>query len=31
MLVGGDLSFERVHRRASAEERGARDDLGKIT
>jgi putative ABC transport system permease protein len=31
MLVGGDLSFERVHRRASAEERAALDDLGQVT
>jgi putative ABC transport system permease protein len=31
MLVGGDLSFERVHRRASAEERPALDDLGQVT
>ena len=31
MLVGGDLSFERVHRRASAEERAALDDLGRVT
>ena len=31
MLVGGDLSFERVHRRASAEERAALDDLGQVS
>jgi putative ABC transport system permease protein len=31
LLVGGDLSFERVHRRASAEERAALDDLGRVT
>ena len=31
MLVGGDLSFERVHRRAGAEERAALDDLGRVT
>ena len=31
LLVGGDLSFERVHRRASAEERAALDDEGQVT
>ena len=31
LLVGGDLSFERVHRRASAEERAALDNEGQVT
>ena len=31
LLVGGDLSFERVHRRASAEERAALDGEGRVT
>ena len=31
LLVGGDLSFERVHRRASAEERAALDGEGQVT
>jgi putative ABC transport system permease protein len=31
LLVGGDLSFERVHRRASQEERAALDELGQVT
>ena len=31
LLVGGDLSFERVHRRADAEERAALDSLGQVT
>jgi putative ABC transport system permease protein len=30
-LVGGDLSFERVHQRASADERAALDALGAIS
>ena len=30
-LVGGDLSFERVHQRASAEERATLDALGSIS
>src|SRR5262245_65928748 len=31
VLVGGDLAFERVHRRASAEERVALDGQGQST
>jgi putative ABC transport system permease protein len=31
LLVGGDLSFERVHRRASAEERAALGGEGRVT
>jgi putative ABC transport system permease protein len=31
LLVGGDISFERVHRRASAEERAALDGEGQVT
>lgn len=31
LLVGGDLSFERVHRRADAEERTALNSLGQVT
>jgi putative ABC transport system permease protein len=31
LLVGGDISFERVHRRASAEERAALDSEGLVS
>ena len=31
LLVGGDLSFERVHRRASEEERAALNNEGQVT
>ena len=31
LLVGGDLSFERVHRRAGDEERAALDNEGQVT
>ena len=31
LLVGGDLSFERVHRRASQDERAALDGMGQVT
>ena len=31
MLVGGDVSFERVHRRAGAEERATLDNEGQVT
>ncbi|MGA8435712.1 MAG: ABC transporter permease, partial [Methyloceanibacter sp.] len=31
LLVGGDISFERVHRRASTEERAALDGEGQVS